>query len=70
MWLMEADIEQLGSQTAQPKEGLYALQYQPLNWLLITSAVFAIGVLLGESKMQTCYLSNSVHITCPSLLSS
>lgn len=55
-----------GKPDAQPKEGLYVLQEQPSNWLLITSAVFAMGVLLGESKRQTYYLSNPVHVTCPS----
>lgn len=55
-----------GKPDAQPKEELYALQEQPSNWLLITSAVFAMGVLLGESKKQTYYLSNPVRVTCPS----
>lgn len=55
-----------GKPDTQPKEELYALQEQRSNWLLITSAVFAMRVLLGGSKTQTYYLSNPVRVTCSS----
>ena len=40
--LTEADAGQLENQTP-PMEGLSVLQEQPSNWLLITSAVSAMG---------------------------
>lgn len=43
-------------------ERLCALQKQPSDGLLITSAVFSRGLLLGESKTQSYYLSARVHV--------
>jgi hypothetical protein len=50
MQLVKRQSKVAGKPDALPREGLDMLQEQPSNWLLISSAVFSRGLLLGESK--------------------